>query len=162
MQNIWQTANNKLKYTTFLWVDFSFNIPERRTGFTLSLPSNGNYETYLHTLWNLIYHWTKYDTQDQIDCSGYEINKHHYPQYTPFKCLPLFLLSMHFHNSNQQNKGKEYQVEICWKYRSDIDHFAFFICNYSSISTMRWFDSDSLIQFISIHVSWTIILSKLD
>lgn len=61
MQNIWQTVNTKLKYTTFLWVDFSFNIPERRAGFTLSLPSNGNYETYLHTLWNLIYHWTKYD-----------------------------------------------------------------------------------------------------
>lgn len=34
MQNIWQTANTKLKYTTFLWVDFSFNIPEteRRAG----------------------------------------------------------------------------------------------------------------------------------
>lgn len=120
MQNIWQTVNTKLKYTIFLWVDFSFTIPERRARFTLSLPSNGNYETYLHTLWNLIYHWTKYDTQDQIDCSGYEINKHHYPQYTLFKCLPLFLLSMHFHNSNQQNKGIQRNIKLRYARNTDL------------------------------------------
>lgn len=111
----------------FLWVDFSFNIPERRARFTLFLPSR----------------WLLWDIFAQPVESDLSLNKvwhsrsdrlfRLWNQQTPLSprtphlnvCLTFsYLCTSITQTSIKIRIDKEYPVKICYKYRSDIDHFS--------------------------------------